>query len=101
MPQYKSSESQNNYRKKRREQRIEAPVMLYLTGLPPKAHKGQKPPENLVILRTYFEETRELFWNVPRNFEPQSDDEDNIGAGSPFAKLPHHTSALRFIFETR
>ncbi|GBL91251.1 hypothetical protein AVEN_195136-1 [Araneus ventricosus] len=37
----------------------------------------------LVILTSRFEATRGLFWDGPRNFEPQSDDEDDITAGTP------------------
>ncbi|GBN37913.1 hypothetical protein AVEN_33235-1, partial [Araneus ventricosus] len=29
-----------------------------------------------------FEATRGLFWDEPRNFEPQSDDKDDIRAGT-------------------
>ncbi|GBM19518.1 hypothetical protein AVEN_107989-1 [Araneus ventricosus] len=32
---------------------------------------------SLVILTSRFEATRGLFWDVPRNFEPRSDDEDD------------------------
>ncbi|GBN87281.1 hypothetical protein AVEN_16232-1, partial [Araneus ventricosus] len=33
------------------------------------------PKFSLVILTSRFEETRGLFWDGPRNFEPRSDDE--------------------------
>ncbi|GBL91472.1 hypothetical protein AVEN_136953-1 [Araneus ventricosus] len=38
---------------------------------------------SLVIFTSRFEATRELFLDVPRNFEPRSDDEDDTRAGIP------------------
>ncbi|GBM45108.1 hypothetical protein AVEN_251836-1 [Araneus ventricosus] len=36
---------------------------------------------SLIILASRFEATRGLFWDGPRNFEPRSDEEDDISAG--------------------
>ncbi|GBM17244.1 hypothetical protein AVEN_72953-1, partial [Araneus ventricosus] len=38
--------------------------------------------------------TRGLFWDGPRNFEPQSDDEDDARAGTHLSKLPRHSRFL-------
>ncbi|GBL75999.1 hypothetical protein AVEN_234314-1 [Araneus ventricosus] len=50
----------------------------------------------LIILTPNFEATRGLFWDRPRNFEPQSDDEDDTCAGTPLSKLPRHTNGRTF-----
>ncbi|GBN07048.1 hypothetical protein AVEN_150760-1 [Araneus ventricosus] len=45
--------------------------------------------------------TRGLFWDGPLNFEPQSDDEDDTSAGTPFSKLPRQREEfwqLRMIY---
>ncbi|GBM82808.1 hypothetical protein AVEN_20252-1, partial [Araneus ventricosus] len=36
-----------------------------------------------VILTSHFEATRALFWDGPRNFEPQSDDKDDTRDHTP------------------
>ncbi|GBN90847.1 hypothetical protein AVEN_90765-1 [Araneus ventricosus] len=67
-----------------------------------------------VILKSHFKATRGLFWDGPFNFEPRSDDEDDIrdGAsplrtsaphqredvGSPMCDLMCHTRNKRRIF---
>ncbi|GBM58395.1 hypothetical protein AVEN_63762-1 [Araneus ventricosus] len=38
---------------------------------------------NSVILTFCFEPTRAVFWDEPRHFEPQSDDEDDTSTGAP------------------
>ncbi|GBL81637.1 hypothetical protein AVEN_93428-1 [Araneus ventricosus] len=56
----------------------------------------------LVTLTSPFEATRGRFWNGPRNFEPRSDDEDDIRAGTPFPNFRttptggHLTPYIRF-----
>ncbi|GBM01685.1 hypothetical protein AVEN_271937-1 [Araneus ventricosus] len=40
------------------------------------------PKFSLLILTSRFEATRELFWDGPPNFEPQSDDKDDASAGT-------------------
>ncbi|GBM43032.1 hypothetical protein AVEN_215166-1 [Araneus ventricosus] len=54
-------------------------------------------PKNLGlgILTSRFEATRGLFWGGPRNFEPRSDDEDGVWAGTFLARLPRRTSGGR------
>ncbi|GBM10889.1 hypothetical protein AVEN_42142-1 [Araneus ventricosus] len=42
------------------------------------------------MLKTYFEATRGLFWDRPRNFEPLS--EDDTCPGTLLSKLPHQQS---------
>ncbi|GBN87035.1 hypothetical protein AVEN_242935-1 [Araneus ventricosus] len=46
---------------------------------------------SLVLLMFRFEATWQLFWDEHRNFEPRSDDEDDIGSCSFLSKLPWHT----------
>ncbi|GBL98433.1 hypothetical protein AVEN_187762-1 [Araneus ventricosus] len=41
---------------------------------------------SLIIFTSRFEATRRLFWDGPRNFEPHSDDEDDIRADTPLLK---------------
>ncbi|GFV59699.1 hypothetical protein TNCV_1907701 [Trichonephila clavipes] len=37
--------------------------------------------------------SREVYWGFrPRNFEPQSNDEDDTSADTPFSKLLHHAT---------
>ncbi|GBL86006.1 hypothetical protein AVEN_89066-1 [Araneus ventricosus] len=47
------------------------------------------PEQFNVILISRFEATRGLFWDGPRNFEPQSDDENDTWASNPLSKLLH------------
>ncbi|GBN27730.1 hypothetical protein AVEN_62142-1 [Araneus ventricosus] len=42
-----------------------------------------------------FEASQEIFWDGPRNFEPQLDDEEDTSVGTSLPMLPHHTNGER------
>ncbi|GBM04089.1 hypothetical protein AVEN_247959-1 [Araneus ventricosus] len=46
---------------------------------------------NLVILTSSVKATLQLFWYRSHNFEPWSDDEDDIQVATSFSKLPRRT----------
>ncbi|GBM52698.1 hypothetical protein AVEN_52844-1 [Araneus ventricosus] len=52
---------------------------------------------SLVILKSCFEATLELFWDGSRKFEPRSEDQNETLAGTPLSKLPPHTIGDKYV----
>ncbi|GBM74841.1 hypothetical protein AVEN_81707-1 [Araneus ventricosus] len=55
--------------------------------------EGEGIQLRLVILTSYFEATRWLFWKEPCHFEPRLDDENDTGAVTP--RPPHQKEDFR------
>ncbi|GBN74366.1 hypothetical protein AVEN_111400-1, partial [Araneus ventricosus] len=58
---------------------------------------GKNSKVQFDYINVRFEASRGLFWDGPPHFEPRLDDKDDIRAGNPLSKLPHHTSGRTFV----